>query len=102
MSWKLVGYASKKVVQAALAAHEALDEWDPEIVLTGSELAENRPDEWGFGAYFPRRPTKADRAALAALFTDGPPGFVAEKLPDTDWVAETQKLAAPIRGRSTS
>lgn len=97
MSWKLVAQAPKAVVQTALAAHEALDEWDPEIVLTGSELAEDRPDEWTLEAYFPRRPTRADRAALTALFADSAPQFVAEKLPDTDWVTETQKLSAPIR-----
>jgi len=97
MSWKLVAYAPKEVVRAALAAHDALDEWDPEIVLTGSEISGDRPDEWGIGAYFPRRPTRADRAALAALFAGGAPEFAVEKLPDTDWVAETQKLTAPIR-----
>jgi ribosomal protein L11 methyltransferase len=97
MSWKIVGYAPKAVVQAALAAHEALDGWDPEIILTASEIAEDRPDEWGIGAYLPRRPTKADHAALRALFAHGAPEFAAEKLPDTDWVSETQKLAPPIR-----
>ena len=97
MSWKLVGHAPKAVVQAALAAHEALDEWDGGIVLTGSELAEDRPDDWELEAYLSRRPNKADRAAVAALFGKRAPGLAAEKLPDTDWVAETQKLVAPIR-----
>jgi ribosomal protein L11 methyltransferase len=97
MSWMLVGYASKTVVRAALAAHEALDEWDPEIILTGSEVAGDRPEEWALGAYLPRRPTRADVAAVAALFSGGAPELAAEKLPETDWVAETQKLAAPIR-----
>ena len=97
MSWKLVAFAPKAVVQAALAAHEALDEWDPEIVLTGSEIAEFRPDQWVLEAYLPRRPSKADSAAVGALFTGGAPTLAAEKLPETDWVAETQKLTAPIR-----
>ncbi len=97
MSWKLVAYAPKAVVQAALAAHEALDEWDPEIVLTGSEIAEDRPDDWVLEAYVPRRPSKADRAAVAGLFADRAPRLTAEQLPETDWVAETQKLTAPIR-----
>ena len=97
MSWKLVAQAPKAVVQAALAAHDALDEWDPEIILTGSEISGDRPDHWGIGAYLPRRPSQADRAAIAALFVNGAPEFVTEKLPDTDWVAETQKLTAPIR-----
>lgn len=97
MSWKLVAHAPRAVIRAALAAHEALDEWDPDIVLTGSEIAEDRPDEWVLEAYLERKPSKADRAAVAALFGADAPPLVAEKLPDTDWVAETQKLTAPIR-----
>ena len=97
MSWKLVARAPKPVVQAALAAHEGADEWDPEIVLTGSELAEDRPDDWVLEAYLSRRPNKADRAAVAALFGKRAPDLAAEKLPDTDWVAETQKRVEPIR-----
>jgi ribosomal protein L11 methyltransferase len=97
MSWKLVAHAPRAVVQAALAAHEALDEWDPEIVLTGSEIAEQRPDEWVLEAYVPQKPSKAVEATVAALFAGRAPKLTAEKLPDTDWVAETQKLTAPIR-----
>jgi len=97
MSWKLVAHAPKAAVQAALAAHEALDEWDPEIVLTGSEIAEDRPDDWVLEAYLPRRPIKADRSAVEALFGKRAPAVLAEKLPDSDWVAETQKAVAPIR-----
>lgn len=97
MSWKLVAQAPKAVVQAALAAHEALDEWDPEIVLTGSEIAEQRPDEWVLEAYVPEKPSKEVRATIAALFAGPPPMLEAEELPEPDWVAETQKLTAPIR-----
>ena len=97
MSWKLVAHAPKGVVQAALAAHEALHEWDPEIVLTGSEIAEQRPDEWVLEAYLAAKPSSADRAAVAALFAGRAPRLAAEELPETDWVTETQKLTAPIR-----
>lgn len=96
-SWKLVVTAPKHVVQAALAAHERLAEWDHDIVLTGGEVAEDRPDDWRLEAYLPRRPRKADRAAIAGLFHDGAPALAAEKLPDTDWVVETQRQVAPIR-----
>ena len=78
MSWKLVGHAPKAVVQAALAAHEALDEWDGGIVLTGSEIAEDRPDEWVLEAYLPHRPDKADKAAITALFGSNAPRLAAE------------------------
>ena len=97
MSWKLVAHAPKAVIQAALTAHEAIDDWDPEIVLTGSEVAEDRPDEWVLEAYLPRRPTKADSAAIAALFGKRAPALLAEKLPEVDWVAETQRMVEPIR-----
>lgn len=96
-SWKLVARAAKAVIQSALAAHEAIDDWDPEIVITGSEVSEERPDEWVLEAYLQRPPQKSDREALAALFARGAPTFTVERLPETDWVAETQKLVAPIR-----
>lgn len=97
MSWKLVARAPKAAVQAALVAHGADEEWDPEIVLTGSEVAEDRPDEWVLEAYLAHRPGKTERAAVAALFGGGAPALIAEELPDTDWIAETQRLVAPIR-----
>jgi ribosomal protein L11 methyltransferase len=85
------------MVQQALAAHEQHDDWDANIVLVGSELAEDRPDDWVLEAYLPHKPRKADHGAVAALFGKRPPKLAAEKLPDTDWVAETQKAVAPIR-----
>lgn len=97
MSWKLVAHASKQVVQRALATHETMDDWDPEIVLTGSEIAEDRPDEWVLEAYLARRPTRVVRDAVAGLFAGDAPKLHAERLPDTDWVAETQRMVAPIR-----
>jgi len=97
MSWKLVAHAPKPVVQSALAAHETVDDWPAEIVLTGAELAEDRPDEWVLEAYLPRRPAARDRAAIAALFPSPAPDLAAEKLPETDWVTESQKRVAPIR-----
>ncbi|MFC4255513.1 50S ribosomal protein L11 methyltransferase [Altererythrobacter xixiisoli] len=97
MSWKLVAFAPKAVVQSALAAHEEREDWDEEIILTGSEVAEHLPDDWQLDAYMPRRPLKADRLAVASLFADGAPELKAEKLPETDWVVETQKMVQPIR-----
>jgi ribosomal protein L11 methyltransferase len=84
-------------VQAALAAHEALDEWDPEIVLTGSEIAEQRPDEWVLEAYVPEKPSKAVQATVAALFAGRAPKLTAEELPETDWVTQSQQGLEPIR-----
>ncbi len=97
MSWKLVAFGPKAIVQAALAAHEDREDWDQEIILTGSEIAEDRPYDWQLDAYLPRKPLKADREAVASLFADGAPELKAEKLPETDWVTETQKMVTPIR-----
>jgi ribosomal protein L11 methyltransferase len=96
-SWKLVAPAPKRVVQAALLAHDEIDAWDPDIVVSGHELAEGRPDDWVLEAWLPRRPRPADRAALAALFAGEAPRFSAEKVPETDWVTESQKSVEPIR-----
>jgi len=96
-SWKLVGHAPKQAVHAALLAHDEVGEWDPEMVVSGHEIAEDRPDDWVIEAWLPRRPRKADRAAVAALFAGHAPDLVAEKLPAADWVTESQKSVEPIR-----
>jgi ribosomal protein L11 methyltransferase len=96
-SWKLSAFAPRPVVQAAMLAQEESLDWDARIVLTGFELAEDRPDDWRLDAYFPRKPTGAERKAVAALFAGGAPELSAEKLPDADWVSESQQGVEPIR-----
>jgi len=96
-SWKLVAHAPKRVVQAALLAHDEIDEWDSEIVVSGHEIAEDRPDDWLLEAWLPRRPTSEDRAAIAGLFERPPPELTVEKVPEADWVTESQKGVEPIR-----
>lgn len=96
-SWKLTAFADKPSVQAALVAQEDAPDWDDEVVLTGCEVAEDRPLDWRFDAYFPRKPTRADRTMVAALFAGGAPELLAEKLPPTDWVTESQLGVEPIR-----
>jgi len=96
-SWKLVAPAPKPVIHAALLAHDEIEEWDPEIVVSGHEISEDKPDEWVLEAWLPRRPTRADRAAVAALFAGDPPEMAAEKVPEADWATESQKGVEPIR-----
>lgn len=96
-SWKLTAFADKSTIKAALVAQEDALEWDHEVVLAGFELADHRPDDWRLDAYFPRQPTWADRAMVGALFAAGAPELHAEKLPDTDWVTESQQGVEPIR-----
>jgi len=96
-SWKLSAVAPKAVVEAALDAHAALDEWDGEIALSGREIAADRPDEWVFEAWMPRKPTAKDRWAIRALFDDRPPRLKSEQLPPADWLTLSQQGAQPIR-----
>ncbi|KHL25666.1 ribonucleotide-diphosphate reductase subunit beta [Croceibacterium mercuriale] len=100
MSWKLLAHAPRDAVRQALVTHERMEEtgdWDSDMVLTGSEVAEDRPHDWQLEAYLPRKPLAADRKLLAQLFGHDAPEIRAEKLPDTDWVTETQRSVTPIR-----
>ena len=96
-SWKLTAFADKPVIQAALVAQEDAADWDHAVVLTGFELADDRPDDWRLDAYFPRKPTRADKAMIAALFADSTPWLEAEKLPEEDWLTLSQQGVEPIR-----
>lgn len=96
-SWKLTAHAPRRVIEGALLRHEDAFDWDPEIVISGSEIAEDRPDDWQLEAWLPRRPGKADKAALAGLFVGNAPRFAEEQLPDTDWLTHSQQGLEPIR-----
>jgi ribosomal protein L11 methyltransferase len=96
-SWKLSAHASKERVQAALLAHDDAWDWDPEVVLSGREVAEDRPDEWVLEAWLPRRPGKADKSALAALFGENAPAIVVENVPEADWLVVSQQNVEPVR-----
>jgi ribosomal protein L11 methyltransferase len=96
-AWKLVALAPRGVIEAALLAHEDAADWDPEIVLAGSEVAEARPEDWRLEAWLARKPSRADKAAVAALFPGKAPKLAAEKLPETDWLTQSQHDLQPIR-----
>lgn len=96
-SWKVTALGPRALIEAALIAHEDVFDWDPEIILSGSEIAEDRPDDWRLEAWLPRKPGRADKAAIAALFADGAPDLVIEQLPDIDWLTESQAGLEPIR-----
>lgn len=87
--------AEREAVEAALLAHEDRVDWDAEIVLAGTEIAEDRPDDWKLEAWLPRKPTKQDQAAVASLF-EVTPVIVIESLDDEDWVARSQSGLEPI------
>lgn len=97
MSWKITAFAPRPVIEAALVAHEDAFDWDPDLVISGSEVAEDRPDDWQFEVWLPRRPTKTDHVAIRALFAGEMPGCEEEELPDADWLTLSQQGVEPIR-----
>ena len=96
-TWKLSLHAPKLVVQAALLAHDLIDDWDYELVIAGREVAEDKPDDWVLEGWYPRKPGKAEKAALAGLFEGRAPKITVEELPPEDWVTLSQHNAPPIR-----
>ncbi|MCZ8324235.1 MAG: 50S ribosomal protein L11 methyltransferase [Sphingomonadaceae bacterium] len=96
-SWKLTALAPRPVIEAALLAHEDAWDWDPDIVISGSEIAEDKPDDWQLEAWLPRKPSRADKAAVLALFPGPPPQLAIEQLPETDWLTASQQGLEPIR-----
>lgn len=97
MSWKVTAFAPRPVIEGALVAHEDVFDWDPDIVLSGREIAEDKPEEWQLEAWLDRKPSRADRIAIASLFEGAVPKLTVEKLPDTDWLVVSQEGLEPIR-----
>lgn len=95
--WKLYAFATRAEVEAALAAQETAADWDETIVLAAFEDDANAPDRWRLDAYMPAKPGPAQRSAVKALFGSDAPRLQVEKLPDADWVSESQKGLPPIR-----
>lgn len=96
-TWKLTAHAPKAIVQAALLAHDLIDDWDFELVIAGREVAEDKPDDWVLEGWYPRKPGKAEKATLAGLFEGKAPKITIEELPPEDWVTLSQHNVAPIR-----
>lgn len=97
MSWKLSALASRAQVEAALERRDATIGWNEDLVLTGFEVDPEEADTWRLEVYTPGKPGDVERAAMQALFDDPVPPILAEQLPDTDWIAESQKGLDPIR-----
>lgn len=96
-SWKLSAFAPKAQVQAALLAHDELEDWDFDLVISGSEISEDRPLEWVLEGWYPTKPGVKQKRALASLFEGKPPQVAVEKVPDEDWVTLSQQGTPPIR-----
>jgi ribosomal protein L11 methyltransferase len=96
-AWKVTFFGPRAQIQAALVAHEDAFDWDPEIVLAGSEIAEDFPDDWRLEAWLSHAPSAEDLSAMRALFADYAPEAHVEHLPPTDWVTLSQAGVEPIR-----
>ena len=96
-SWKISGEGPKPVIEAALDRQAGDEAWDPDIVVTGFEIAEDRPDDWVLQAYLPREPSSADIENVTALFEKCAPDMTIEALPEEDWVTVSQQGVEPIR-----
>ena len=96
-SWKIVAEVSKDVARAALVAHEDAIDWPPEWIVTGMEVADDRPEEWTVEVYLEHKPKKAELRRVAALFDSDAPTLTVVKVPEADWVTESQKGVEPIR-----
>ncbi len=96
-SWKITAFAPRPIIEAALIAHEDAWDWDHDVILSGSEIAEDQPDDWRLEAWLPRPPSRDDTAMIAALFAGKAPNFAVEQLPDVDWLTQSQQGLEPIR-----
>jgi len=96
-TWKLTAHAGKRAVQQALLAHDEIEDWDPELVIAGRELAEDRPEDWVLEGWYPREPGAGQEAAIAGLFAEKPPEIAVERLPQQDWLTLSQQNVQPIR-----
>lgn len=94
-NWKLTARAPRPIIEAALAAQGAIEDWNSDIVVGASEVAD-APQDWLLEAWLPRRPTRMDTIRLEKLFAARAPEFAVERLPDVDWVIESQQASAPI------
>ena len=72
MSWKISVFAAKDIIQAALIAHEDALDWDDSVVLSGSEIADDKPDDWVLEAWFAEQPGKAGSEQPSVLFVGRP------------------------------
>ncbi len=97
-SWKLrTAIIPKLAAHAALLAHEEAADWPEDWVLTGMEVADDRPDEWTLELFLPAKPSATDKARLAALFAGPPPAITAERIAAQDWLTLSQQGVDPIR-----
>ncbi len=95
-SYKLTAFAPKPIIQAALLAHDELEDWDFDLVISGSEVSEDRPQDWVLEAWYPSNPGPGQIEALQSLFAGRAPKISVERLGDEDWLSLSQQGVEPI------
>lgn len=95
MTWKLSALGSKHAIETALARSEDEHAWDAEVPISGQEIDE-AAQVWALECWCEQQPSAALKKAMAALFDAPAPAIIAEELPETDWVTESQKGTPPI------
>jgi ribosomal protein L11 methyltransferase len=75
----------------ARALATALED-DATLWANAFDLSETAPGKWQVQVYFPGKPSKDERAALARLGK-----FALAPLPETDWVAKSLQGLAPVK-----
>ena len=96
-AWKVTFLASRTGIEAALVAHEDAYDWDHDIVIAGSEIAPDRPEDWQLEVWLSHKPSRSDLAAMRALFAGTAPKADVVHLPPTDWITLSQAGIDPIR-----
>lgn len=95
-SWTIRTEVPREVARAALLAHEEAEDWPPDWVLVGMEMADDRPDDWFVEAYLPHKPSAVDQQRFVSLFQRQPPKLEVARVAAQDWVTVSQQGLDPI------
>lgn len=94
--WTIRAEVPRAAAQSALLAHEDAADWPESWVLTGMEIADDRPEDWFVEVYLPAKPSAADRRRVATLFGGRPPTLRVAKVAEQDWLTVSQAGLVPI------
>lgn len=95
-TWTIRADVPRQIACTALLAHEDATEWPEDWVLTGMEVADDRPEDWFVEVYLPHKPTARDRRRVAALFAGDPPRLSVARVAQQDWLRVSQSGLEPI------
>lgn len=94
--WTIRAEVPREVARAVLLAHEDAFDWPEEWVLTGSEVADYRPEDWFVEVYLPHKPTAPDIKRVEALLSGAPATLTVGEVAQRDWITASQSGLEPI------